>query len=364
MLQARPRLEQVTRRAEEVRTPGEIFPGVRRLLVVRNDRLGDLVLTAPAIDALRRAYPQAWLGVIVRPALIPIARMLEGVDVTVEDDGSLDGLAAAVGTFRPDLAVCIAPGARAPWAAFRAHVPHRVGPGFRVYSPLFERRVEEHRSSGLRHEAELALAYAHRAGAPGGVESFALRVADPATETLDGWLAAQHVEPPWVLLHPGSGGSCPAWPPGHFARLAALLRGEGVRVVVSIGPADEAAARALDDSTPEVRRLPRFGGDLTTLAALLARSAVVVSNSTGPLHLAAGLGAPTLALHAPWPTCGVGRWGPYAANGWALVADLPEALSWSRSDRRRLGSELMAAVPPTTALAVTLSLLEGATPRL
>ena len=59
---------QVVRRAREVRTPGTRFQDVKRLVVARTDRLGDLVLTLPAVAAIRRCYPEAELGLLVRPS--------------------------------------------------------------------------------------------------------------------------------------------------------------------------------------------------------------------------------------------------------------------------------------------------------
>ena len=354
MLQAQPTLVQVDRRPEWVRTPGEPFAGVRRLLVVRNDRLGDLVLTLPAIAALRAAYPTAWLGLVVQGYAAPLAACIEGVDEIVADDGTQEALTSRFKSFSAELLVSIAPGGRAGFCAWRAGIPHRVGPGYRLYSPIFERTVDEHRRAGDRHEVELALSYAHRAGATGGVARFPLRVPDDARASVDAWLSEHGVSRRYVVLHPGSGGSCPGWPAGHFAKLAELLLGEEVGVVVSVGPADERAARALDQAPVPVRRAPRFGGDLPSLASLLQGAALVVASSTGPLHLAAALGVPTLALHAPWPTCGAGRWGPYAANGWAMVAELPEAQRWSRADRRARGEELMGMISPAAVLAAVL----------
>lgn len=354
MLQAHPTLVQVDRRPEVVRTPGEPFAAVRRLLVVRNDRLGDLVLTLPAVAAIRATYPSAWLGLVVKPFAAPIAGCVDGVDEVVVDGGTQDALTERFQAFAADLLVSIAPGGRAGWCAWRAGVPHRVGPGYRLYSPIFERTIEEHRRKGVRHEVELALSYAHRAGAKGGAARFPLRIPDDARASVEAWLAEHHVPPRYVVLHPGSGGSCPGWPAGHFAKLAELLLGEDVGVVVSVGPSDEAAARALDAAAVSVRRAPRFGGDLPSLAALLAGASLVVASSTGPLHLAAALGAPTIALHAPWPTCGPGRWGPYAANGWAIVADLPEAMEWSRAERRARGADLLGMIPPAAVLAEAL----------
>jgi ADP-heptose:LPS heptosyltransferase len=225
--------------------------------------------------------------------------------------------------------------------------------------------VDEHRRSGGRHEVEYALSFAHRAGSPNRPPLFPLRVPDEASAPVEEWLSAHAFrigkEKP-AVLHPGSGGSCPSWPVENWLDLAARLIERGRRVVVSVGPDDDGIAAALDAAEPEIRRLPRFTGGVQQLAALSRRAGVVVSNSTGPLHLAAALGTPTLGFYAPWATCGVGRWGPYADNGWALVAGCDEALEWSHGQRRRQAPSLMKAVPPELAARCIVDLLEGRAP--
>lgn len=341
MVQVRPRLVQVTKRALEVRTPGARFSGIRRLLVARLDRLGDVVLTLPAVAALRQAYPAARLVLLVRPVAATLAHMVEGVDSVIVAEPGPGALAAALREARADLAVCVSRGAGLAWAAARARVPHRVGAGYRWYSALFERSVAERRRGGDRHEAEYALSFAHRAGAPVTPAIFPLRIPPEADSSVKAWLAA-HVtdkrKP--IVLHPGSGGSCPPWPVERWIELAGRLS-VGGRVVVSIGPADGAVAGAFDAAQAAAREIPRFTGGVPELAALFRRSSLVAANSTGPLHLAAALGAPALGIFPPWPTCGTARWGPYSDRGWALVADTDAVRYWTRSARRRLGDALM-----------------------
>lgn len=342
-------LEQVVRRAEEVRTPGERFPGVRRIAIVRNDRLGDLVVTIPAVVALRKAYPGAHLVLVVRPLTAPLARRIDGVDEVLEDPGTLSGLTRTLREATPDLLVSIAIGGRAAFAGVAAGIKHRVGPGYRPYAPLFGRTVNEHRSGGERHEVEYALSYAHRAGASGGPASFPIRVTPEEDAATRAWLEANEVRAPFVVLHPGSGGSCPAWPVDRFLDLAGVLVEDRRSVLLSTGPGDVPVLMSIAGNTPHIRALPRFTGELPELAAMLKQAALVVSNSTGPLHVAAALGTPTLALHAPWPTCGVSRWGPYAENGWAIVAGTKET---------KKGPEVMASISTQSVLDAVHWILE------
>ncbi len=364
MLQCVPRIRQVVQRAAEVRSPGPRLDDVRRIVVSRTDRLGDLVLTLPALRALRRAYADAWIALLVRPELEPIARLAEDADRVVVDPGNSDALRDELLRFGTDLVLCVARGVRVPWAAYRAGIRHRVGTGYRAYSPLFDLRVDEHRRRLGRHEVEYAMSFAHRVGAPAGPAEFPMRVPKTAVEAALGWLSLQRLAGPFVILHPGSGGSCPSWPMSHHVQLATLLEGEGHRVVFTIGPGAREVADALDEEHPRIRRLPRFTGDVVSLAGLVSLAACVVSSSTGPAHLASALGAPTLALHVPWPSCGPERWGPYSSRGWALVADAPGASVPGRRLAPRVGEALMHDLSPSVALRCVLDILSGVPPSL
>ncbi|MBZ5638683.1 MAG: glycosyltransferase family 9 protein [Acidobacteriia bacterium] len=364
-MQARPRLHQVARRAEEVRRPGEVWTGIRRILIARNGPLGPLVLALPAIAALRSTYPSAWLAVLVRSANAPFARLVSGVDQVIEDSGDPNLLPPMLKAFRADLFISMSSGGRVSWAAATARVRHRVGPGRRVYSALFERRVDERTVLSDRHEVESALSYAHRAGAAGGPARFPLAIPVAAGESASVWLEEHGIGRRFVVLRPESvTASCPPWPPGHFVRLATLLAAEGIEVVFSTSPGDDPTARLLDAAELPARRMPRFTGDLATLSALVRTASLVVGNGTGPLHLAAVSGTPTIFLQAPWPSCGPARFGPYAANGWSLVPELPEAAEWNARERAARGRDLMASISPAVALSCALAILDGRTPSL
>jgi len=358
--EVRPRVLQVERRPAEVRTPGSRYTGVRTVAVARLDRLGDVVLSLPALAALRAGYPGARLAVLVRESLVPLIRMVEGVDDAIGVGPGAGRLAARLGAIEPDLLVCISRGPAPAWAGVRARVRHRVGAGHRFYSVLFERRVDEHRRGGGRHEVEYALSFAHRAGAAAGPERFGIVVPDGAERSTADWLQSRGLgRAGFVVLHPGSGGSCPSWPAESWARLVTLLRDAGRQAVISLGPGDAATGAAFDAAAGAAREAPRFSAGLAELAALARRAATFAGNNTGPLHLAAAVGAPVLGLYAPWATCGASRWGPYSGNGWALVADSAAGSRWTRRRRRRDGSALLAAVTPETVAGCLLDLAAG-----
>jgi len=328
-------------------------------VVARDDRLGDVVLSLPAVDALRRTYPEARLALMLRRSLHPLGRMIRGVDDLLEAPGTLRLSKRLLREYETDLLVCISRGGVLPWAGALAGVRYRVGTGYRLHSALFSHRVDERRRAGERHELEYALSFAHRIGASAAPERFPIQVPDESRVAAETWLLERGIRDPFVLFHPGTGGSCPAWPIESFLRLASQIVTGGRSVVVSIGPADDSVRRTMDRSSAEIRDLPRTDAGIQELAALIRRALAVVSNSTGPLHLAAALGVPALGFYAPWATCGVARWGPYSANGWALVADREQARRWSRSRRRRDGAGLLATISPDLAAETLEKLLSS-----
>lgn len=118
-----------------------------------------------------------------------------------------------------------------------------------------------------------------------------------AVRDLRPWLADRNLEQqPYVVLHPGSGGTAKRWPVEGFAALARRL-GDRAGVVVAGGEADEPLVQVLVEAAPGAVALPP--GPLDRFAALVAGAAAYVGNDSGPTHLAALLGVPTVALFGP-----------------------------------------------------------------
>jgi heptosyltransferase-3 len=127
---------------------------------------------------------------------------------------------------------------------------------------------------------------------------------------------------PFIVVHPGMGGSALNWPEGYYIDLVQRLGARGVRVVVS-GSASEkslvervvAGAKEADSTIPVY---PFLGANsqtgLADLIALLSLSTVMVAPSTGPLHLAVALGKKTVSFYPPIKVQSALRWGPYATG--------------------------------------------------
>ena len=226
---------------------------------------------------------------------------------------------------RFDACVVVHPTFRLALLMFFAGIPVRVGSGYRAYGALFNRRVFTHRKTAERHEAEYNLELLAPLGCalpPPEGPGATIVIPDEARARVRELLRGEGVGAgeKIVVVHPGSGGSAREWPLASFAVLAAALSGRpGFRVVVT-GTAGEKERAAVIVRGTEGRARDLCGKlTLKELAALLREAALVVANSTGPIHIAAALGTAVLGFYPQIPVMGPVRWGPRTRRARGLV---------------------------------------------
>jgi lipopolysaccharide heptosyltransferase II len=294
----------------------------RRFLVVRTDRLGDLILSLPVAAALKQAYPGCLIGFLVSSGTAPLLAGHPDIDLLLVDDAAdtYRGLAGWMRLVRQiragqfDTAVLLHPTLRLALALAAAGIPVRVGTAYRLYSFLFTIRVRVHRKGVARHELDLNFDLLSPL-APRPVEvAFNIPVDAEARAKVRQLVGPLRTRPGQkvVVVHPGSGGSARDWPVACFARLVDKLAQELQAAVVVTGSAHESS---LVNQLCQLCHTKPFrldgGTTLKELAALLAEADLLVSNSTGPLHLAVAVGTEVIGLYCPIRGCAPERWGPY-----------------------------------------------------
>jgi lipopolysaccharide heptosyltransferase II len=303
-----------------------------RILVVRNDRLGDVVLILPFLEALQQALPEAQIDVLVRPETADVFFQHPIVRAVLPDEGEPAGeLAVKIRAGAYDAIIVLNPTWRNGWAAWRSGIPMRVGQGNRAFGLFFNRRVYFHRSRMEKHEAEYHLLYLEGLGiVPPPVLPLPRMIVDPQAEeevanslAQAGWDGKK----PLVGLHPGSGGSSRTWGLANYTALAGLLLASGYTVVVT-GGANEADAVELGKQPGIISIEGKT--NLRELIALLAKLRVFVSADTGPMHLCGALGTPTVSIFSPQRGNSPQRWHPLG-NRW--VALKPEGVECGKCGR-------------------------------
>lgn len=313
-----------------VRVAGRFLGGrrpvaVRRILVVRHTRLGDLLVYLPTLAALRRKYPHAKIVLGVQPDMSAgelLAPWRDVDEVRVLDFMSRPSRVAryrgAWELFREgyDLMVC-GVSYFLIRDAFYCGAPRRLG----LYDGHPLQRLNSHLLplDPSRHETDNNLALVETLGCTSSdAERVPVLKVDPsalagAAATLASQLSVP-ADATVVTIHPGSNRPSRRWPADRFAALAEALlsRRPDAHVVLTGVTAERDLAESIRVSVPAAvrHRVHALAGDtgLAALVALLDRSAAVVCNDTGVMHLARARGRPLLALLGPENDR---RWGPY-----------------------------------------------------
>ncbi len=311
-----------------LRVSTEAAPEPRRVLVIKPDHLGDLLLLTPALQRLRDGLPGAHVSLLVGPWAVEAVR------------GNPDADAVLVCPFpgftrrpKPSLlqpytlllrtALLLRAGhydvaliARDDhwWGALLALVagiPRRIGYAAPDVAALLTERLPY---DPAEHVALQGLALVDRLTSRRPVSLPAMRAPiTPDDEAWAGaWLQAHGVEDNqrMVAIHPGSGGQAKLWISSRWGMIADALMEDGTQVLLTGGPSERAL---IAEVAAGLRRRPlRLAGEATLgqLAALYRRCALVAGVDSGPLHLAAAAGVRTVTLYGPVDHGRFASWGP------------------------------------------------------
>lgn len=351
--------------ADRAAVPARPLPAdLGRVLLCLPNWLGDIVMARPAVQAMAEALPEAVFVAQAPRPFLPLAAALPGVHQVLPAPsgrglGELLAARARLKAQRFDAAVVFARGHRAALAPWLARIPARVGFGARGKGPLFTHAVRDWRPLRAGHRslffAALTAPFGVRAD-PEGVGPLALP--EGAREGARRLLLAlgRQTARPLVALEAGASyGPAKCWPADHFAALAAALgAGQDVDVVTVGTPAAAATEARIAARAPGLLRGVGRTGDLGLLMGLLAEADVLVTNDTGPMHLAAALGTPVVALFGATDP-GVSR--PLGPGTLHLIHEPEPCSPCFLRDCPIAGHPCLSKIPPERALGAVRDLL-------
>jgi len=325
--------------------PGE-WGHVRRVLAVRLDNLGDVLVTTPAIHALRESLPSATITLLASSVGAQAGRLNPDVDeVIVYNAPWMDPWSClpldparemeAIGQLSAghyDAAVIFTSFRQSPLPAaylcYLAGIPLRLaasidGPG----SLLTTRHRHPER---MMHEVERGLDLVAAVGMRTSDDRLVLRVPNGARQEIAGLVGDQR---PLVVVHPGCSMPARTYPWEQYVEVVDILvRDLGARVVLTGADDERPLVNAIMAHIKPWNRAQITGavGSLTfpAFCALTEAADVVVTNNTGPMHMSAALGTPVVALFAL--TNPPEQWGPWKVPHHMLWHEVPCRLCYSR----------------------------------
>jgi heptosyltransferase-2 len=278
---------------------------IRKILFIRIDRIGDMVLSTPALKALKQEFPQCKLVVLASPSNQPLLAHNPYVDRVIVY-GHKNGLRKKIGSIKQlrgygfDLAIDPYPDYELKTAliAFVSGAKSRIGYasyGREIFFNLHGPGVVED-----KHLIDLTLDIIKPLGVVANDKRPEIFLTEDEKEWARNWLEKRGVGGrPMIGIHPGGYYETQRWLPERFADIANHLQKSGdLDVIILGGPGDERLVHLIRSMIHA--EVPTYvGDDLRRFATLVHSCHILICNNSGPLHIAAALNIPTISFMGP-----------------------------------------------------------------
>ncbi|MCO6474339.1 MAG: glycosyltransferase family 9 protein [Melioribacteraceae bacterium] len=291
----------------------------KNILIVRTDRIGDVILTLPIAGIIKKKYPESKITFMIKEYTSELVKVNSFIDdIIVFDNYNFKGLLKELRTKNFDTAITVYPRFEIALLLFLAGIKLRVGTGYRWYSFLFNRKTYDHRKTGERHELEynvrllkhIDIEYTPKRGSV----DFNFIVDKASRKYIDDLLSKNNFnsKKKIIIIHPGSKGSAVDLPIEKFNRIINVLSAQvNIQIILTGSKEETETCNSLTK-----RGVINLAGKLTLmqLAALIDSSHILIANSTGPIHIAAALNKNIVGFYPKIASMSPTRWGPFSAK--------------------------------------------------
>ncbi len=300
----------------------------KNILCIRLDTIGDVVMTTPAIRALKAADPDRQITLMTSAAGAAIVPLVAEIDQTIVYDAPWLKATALRKTSEPefamierlrqaqfDAAIIFTVYSQNPlpsaFLCYMANIPLRLAHCHENPYQLLTHWIKDPEPAEvMRHEVHRQLELVASVGYTIADDRLKLQVLPSATDRVQQKMAqiGIQLDRPWLVIHPGATAPSRRYPPEQFAIAArTLAQTHGLQIVFTGTQSEQELVQSIQQTmaAPSFSLVDRL--DLAELTALLSLAPLLISNNTGPVHLAAAVGTPIVDLyaltnlqHTPW----------------------------------------------------------------
>lgn len=307
-----------------------------KILIVRTDRIGDVILTTPAIRLIREFWPKAKIAVLVAPQTRDLLINNENIDEVLVDDrkGANKGLfgywklISGLRKKKFDLAIIYHTKKRTNLTCVLAGIPVRLGYKNNKFGFLLTEPLKDERPLGNKHESQYCIDVLKALNLDfSGFDGKNLEMQVSIKESSEKWVGAflekniLFASDKIIAIHPGASDSSKQWPLENFSGLIdELIKKYSCKIII-VGDISLKSISEKIVSLTGSKVIDAVGfTSVSQLVSLLNRCNLLVSNDSGPVHIAAALGVPVVSIftrNEPGinPEC----WKPLSANS-AIVS--------------------------------------------
>ncbi|OGW04874.1 MAG: hypothetical protein A2Z59_03470 [Nitrospinae bacterium RIFCSPLOWO2_02_39_17] len=309
---------------------------MKKILITRTDRIGDVVLSTPVFKSLKNSFPSISISVLVRPYTKDIVTNNPNIDEVIiyDPEGehrTIRGLLKLAKEIREkgfDTALILFLNFKVGLLTYLSGIPRRIGPAAKLAQIFLTDRIKQHRSKVDKHETDYNLELTEILGVK-PIRQSEIYIPDEITKKVNVFFSEllthnSQLITPIVGIHPGSGGSARNWKFERYIELAdKVIEKTGAAVFVTGGPGEE---ELLDKIIGSIKgkavKYISYDG-VKELASVIKKFNVMVGPSTGPIHIATAVDTPVVSIYCPLFVCQPKRWGPIGEKDIALMPDVP-----------------------------------------
>ena len=305
---------------------------VEQILIIRNDGIGDALNSTPAIAALREAYPDAHISVLVRSPGAEILQFNPHIDETIIYDETCKSLRGRLRFYRnlrarnSDLVVALRNSSQSNFMALISGAKYRIGykAERKRFSFALTHGTRSRHPKGTQHEVDRNLEIVGLIGVKSDQRDLILRLSEEERSWAADFLLNQEIPPRngtslLVGVHPGGSTFDKLWPAENFAKIAnSLIQEFGAKIILFGGPDEGDLLKSIREAMTHPP-ISTEGITLRQFAALVERCSLFLCNDSGPMHIAAALKVPTVAIFGPTDYV---RWGPRNENAAIVRRDM------------------------------------------
>ncbi len=291
----------------------------KNILIVRTDRIGDVVLSLPLAAIIKKHFPECKISFLLREYTKPLAVNNPNIDevITLKGVGGKVSVKENVQLLknRFDVSIVVYPTYPIALILFLSNIKTRIGTGYRWYSFLFNKKNYEHRKTGEYHELEYNVHLLRQLGIEEEVteENVSYGITPSAQDEKkvkkDLFDLGINFSNPVIIVHPGSGGSAVDLPISKMKEIVNNLSKENVEILITGTTAEKELCQSLVVNKSTINLAGKY--NLSELIALINQCNVMIANSTGPIHIAAALGKNAIGFYPKFTAASAKRWGPF-----------------------------------------------------
>lgn len=314
---------------------------MKKILVVRNDKIGDFMLAWPSFAMLKASLPDCHITALVPNYTVALAELCPWIDSVLVDPTEKSDKAKQIELIKQiraeqfDASINLFSTTYNAKLVWKGKIPYRLAPATKLAQIFYNKRIKQKRSQSAKPEFEYNLDLIRAFLSDNGV-----RIVEPSAPYLE-FAAAQlsqqkaklaeqlalRADKPWIYVHAGSGGSANNLSLQQYTQLVCGLEGD-FEVVLTAGPGEEQKAAELQKLMAESGRhavLYDKNDGLVDFSCSIACADMFIAGSTGPLHIAAAIDVPTVGFFPSKRSATPLRWKPINSEGNHIAFCPPKA---------------------------------------